>query len=125
MAFSMDVTLIGTGTQTELYSQVSLENSKAIRRNPERDLGTPHVFTISHEEKGKNMEAVDRHLVRLDWKELDSGDPANAVLIASVYFVIIKPRRIITEADITEMVTQICNFLLDPANLIKILNSEP
>jgi hypothetical protein len=70
------------------------------------------------------MNAIDRHLIRLNDVQEDTGSDTNAVLSGSVYLVIEKPRRIITDAMISSMVEQMVDFLT-AANLAKILNGEP
>jgi hypothetical protein len=74
---------------------------------------------------GKQLKAMDRHLVRLNLVEEDTGSDEIATISGSVYCVIEAPRRIVTEAMVSDMVTQLVDFLTTAGNLTKILNSEP
>jgi len=124
MSFPTDISLDDLTPTTFTYSQISLENSKSVRNDATRGLGTPRSLVISHTTSGSGMNAVDRHLVRLNDVKEDTGSDTNAVLSGSVYVVIEKPRRILTDADMTSMVEQLVDFLT-AANLAKVLNGEP
>lgn len=125
MSFPTDIALDDTnGPTTFTYSQISLENSKSVRSDALRDLGTPRTLVISHTAVGSGMKATDRHLIRLNDTQEDTGSDEIATLTGSVYVVIEKPRRIIATADITSMIQQLIDFL-DAANIVKILNGEP
>jgi len=125
MAFTSDITLVDDGTNDVVYSQISLENSKSIRTDASRALGTPRSLVISHEVSGSGMKATDRHLVRLNRVEEDTGSDVIATVSGSVYLVMEAPRRIVTSAMIEDMLTQLIGFLSVPANVTKLLNSEP
>jgi hypothetical protein len=125
MAFSTDITLTGTAAATYTYSQISLEGAKSIRKDSTRDLGTPRSMVISHSVSGKGMTAVDRHLVRLNLVEEDTGSEEIATVGSSVYVVIEAPRRIVTSAMLQDQVDQMVDFLTTEGNLDKLLNSEP
>jgi hypothetical protein len=124
MSFPTDIQLIGDAASDQTYSQISLLGGKSIRSDSARTLGNPRTLVISHEVVGKQLKAMDRHLVRLNLVEEDTGSDEIATISASVYCVIEAPRRIITEAMVSDMVTQLIDFL-DAANLTKLLNSEP
>lgn len=124
MSFPTDITLNDLTPAAFTYSQISLEGGKSIRTDAARGLGEPRSLVISHQTSGSGLSAVDRHLVRLQDTQEDTGADSIAVLSGSAYIVIEKPRRIITDADITSMVEQLVDFLT-PANLTKILNGEP
>lgn len=124
MSFPTDIALDDLTPTTFTYSQISLENSKSIRNDATRDLGTPRSLIISHSQTGSGMKATDRHLIRLNDVQEDTGSEDFATLSGSVYMVIEKPRRIITNADVSSMVEQLIDFL-SAANLTKILNGEP
>jgi hypothetical protein len=121
--FASDITL-NDGAADHTYSQISLENSKSVRANATRDPGTPETLVISHSVAGSGMKAIDRHLIRLNLVEEDTGSTDIATLTGSTYIVIEKPRRIITSDDISKQVIQLVAFLTS-ANLTKILNGEP
>jgi hypothetical protein len=72
------------------------------------------------------MQAVDRHLARLDRVEVDPDDDTTTVS-GSAYLVLEHPRRVITEAMILDMVTQLVDFVTasSGANLTKLMNREP
>lgn len=125
MAFSPDIVIADAATDNVTYSQISLENSKSIRTDAARELGTPRSLTISHQTTGKNLSAKDRHLVRFDLVEADTDiSDGIATVSSSVYLVIENPRRIITKEQTLDMVTQLVNFTT-AANLAKIMNGEP
>jgi hypothetical protein len=124
MSFPTDVALDDLAPVTFTYSQISLEGGKSIRNDATRELGTPRSLVISHSANGSGMNAVDRHLVRLNDVQEDTGSDTNAVLSGSVYMVIEKPRRIISDADVTSMIEQMADFMTS-ANIVKILNGEP
>lgn len=124
MSFSTDIALDDLTPTTFTYSQISLENAKSIRADATRGLALPRTLVISHTTNGSGMTATDRHLVRLNDTQEDTGSDTIASLTGSVYLVIEKPRRIITDADITSMVEQLIDFC-SAANLVKILNGEP
>jgi hypothetical protein len=125
MSFATDVTLTGDAASSQTYSQISLENAKSVRKDATRDLGTPRSMVISHTINGAGLTAVDRHLVRLNLTEEDSGADAFATISGSVYCVIEAPRRIVDATMLSDMVTQLVDFLTTSGNLDKILNSEP
>jgi hypothetical protein len=122
--FTTDLTLTD-GTTPVTYSQISLENKKCIRQDATRPLGTPRTLTISHETTGKGMTAVDRHLVRLDLVEEDTGSDDIATVSASTYMVLHVPRRIVTTTMIKHMIDCLTAFMAVEANQDKVLNSEP
>jgi hypothetical protein len=124
MSFATDITLADDTPANHVYSQISLESSKSIRNNAALSLGTPETMIISHTTSGKGMTATDRHLVRLNHVEEDTGSTEIATLTGSVYIVLEKPRRIITDVQMSHMVTQLINFLT-AANLTKLLAGEP
>jgi len=125
MAFPSDITLVDDAVANVVYSQISLEKGKSIRQDSTRDLGTPRSLTISHQVSGTGMKATDRHLVRLDLVEEDTGSDTIATVSGSVYAVLECPRRIVTAAMIKDMLTQLTGFLVVEANVDKLLNSEP
>lgn len=125
MSFPTDIALDDTnGPTTFTYSQISLENSKSIRADATRGVALPRTLVISHSTNGSGMNAIDRHLIRLNDVKEDTGSEDNATLSGSAYIVLEKPRRIVADADITSMVQQLIDFL-SAANLVKILNGEP
>lgn len=124
MSFPLDIALDDLTPATHTYSQISLEKGKSIRNDATRGLGTPRSLIISHTANGSGMNATDRHLIRLNDVKEDTGSDTNAVLSGSVYMVIEKPRRILTDGDISSMIEQLVDFLT-AANIAKILNGEP
>lgn len=125
MAFSTDISIDDGTPTTYVYSQISLQDAKSIRRDATRPLGTPRSLIISHTTNGVGMSAVDRHLVRLNLVEEDTGSDDLATVSASAYMVLEVPRRIVTTAMIESMIEQQLDFFGTPANVAKILNSEP
>jgi hypothetical protein len=125
MSFTTDIQLIGDAASDQTYSQISLVGGKCIRNDSARVLGNPRSLIISHEVVGKQLKAMDRHLVRLNLVEEDTGTDDIATISGSVYCVIEAPRRIVTEAMLSDMVTQMVDFLTTAGNLAKFLNSEP
>lgn len=126
MSFPTDITLTGDAASSQTYSQISLENGKSVRKDATRDLGEPRSLVISHTTNGSGMSAVDRHLVRLNLVEEDTGTSEQIDQISgSVYCVIEAPRRIVTSTMISDMVTQLVDFLTTAGYLDKVLNSEP
>jgi hypothetical protein len=123
MSFTSDITIVDASTNDAVYSTISMAESKSIRKDDTRELGTPRSLTISHQTTGKNMTAIDRHLVRLDLVEEDSGSDDIATLSGSVYVVIENPRRIVTKTMVKDMVVQLVNFLTD-ANVEKVLSGQ-
>jgi hypothetical protein len=71
------------------------------------------------------MTAVDRHLVRLNLVEEDSGSDDLATVSASAYVVLEVPRRIVTTTMVQYMIEQLLDFFGVQGNIDKILNSEP
>lgn len=125
MAFTTDITLTGDAASSQVYSLISTNESKSVRRDAARDLGVPRTMLISHETNGKGMNAVDRHLVRLNLVEEDTGSDDIAIVSSSIYCVIEAPRRIVTITMMKDMLTQLLGFLGTEANVDKLLNSEP
>jgi len=119
--FNTDVTLAGDNSSTRGYSLTSIVDGKAIRSNASAPLGEPETLTVSHSKRSADPNASTRHLVRLDLTKTNGlGESATG----SVYCVIESPKTIITTAQISDMVTQLKNFL-SAANLLKLLNNEP
>jgi hypothetical protein len=125
MSFTTDIQLTGDAASDQTYSQISLVAGKCIRSDSARTLGNPRTLIISHEQVGKQLKAMDRHLIRLNIVEEDTGTEEIATISGSVYCVIEAPRRIVTEAMLSDMVTQMVDFLTTAGNLTKILNNEP
>jgi hypothetical protein len=123
--FPSSITLTGDAASSQTYDQISLVGGKCIRDDAARDLGTPRTMIISHENKGSGLTAVDRHLVRLNLVEEDTGTDAIATISSSVYLVIEAPRRIVTKAMIKDQITQLIGFLETATYVDKLLNSEP
>lgn len=123
--FDNNVVLTGdSGTTT--YSLISVKDSSSIRSDPDASMATPRTLIISHSVQGKGVQAVDRHLVRLNRVEADPAD-STTVCSGSAYLVLEVPRQVVTEAMIKDMVTQLFDFVTAStgANLEKVLNSEP
>jgi hypothetical protein len=100
---------------------VSIVDGKAIRSNPSAPLGEPETLTISHSPRSGAVGAPLRHLVRLD---LTKSNVAGEKQTGSVYMVLEAPLTIITSAQLSDMVTQLKNFL-SAGNLTKLINNEP
>jgi len=81
------------------------------------------TLTISHETTGKGAAAVDRHLVRIDQVELDSGDNVT-LATGSVHLVLTVPRRVITAQIMQDLVTRLTAFVTS-GNVTKLLAGEP
>lgn len=125
MAFATDISLDDSVPNTYVYSQISLADAKSIRRDASRPLGQPRSLIISHSTNGTGMTAVDRHLVRLNLVEEDSGSDDLATVSASAYVVLEVPRRIVTTTMVQYMIEQLLDFFGVQGNIDKILNSEP
>jgi hypothetical protein len=123
--FTTDITLTDDQTNETVFSQISVVDSKSIRKDATQTLGEPNTLTISHQTTGANMKAKDRHLIRRDMVKEDTGTDEVDAISASAYFVIEAPRRIFAEADILAIVTELADFVKTPANLTKLLNGEP
>jgi hypothetical protein len=79
-------------------------------------------MVISHTSSGSGVNAVDRHLVRLNEAALGSDNVT--VKTGSIYIVIEKPRQIVTDAAVQDLLDELVGFMT-PSNLAKLLNSEP
>jgi methyl coenzyme M reductase subunit D len=119
--FANDITL-SDGTNSHVYSLVSLQDSKATRAVAASGLTTPKTMVISHTSSGSGVNAVDRHLVRLNEAALGSDNVT--VKTGSIYIVIEKPRQIVTDAAVQDLLDELVGFMT-PSNLAKLLNSEP
>lgn len=122
MSFSAQVS-INDGTTTYAYDQISLVDSKSVRRVASRGVNFPKSLTISHAESGSATSKTNRSLVRLNDTREDALS-GKGVSTGSVYVVIEKPQRVITDEIIQNMVKEIIAFLT-PANVTKLLNGEP
>lgn len=123
--FNNDVTLTGdSGTTT--YSLISVKDSTSIRSDATQTSAAPRTLKISSTVQGKGMQAIDRHLARLDRVEVDPDDDTTTVS-GSAYLVLEHPRRVITEAMILDLVTQLVDFVTadSGSNLTKLMNREP
>jgi hypothetical protein len=120
-----NITLTGDSGDTT-YDLISISGGKSIRSDATQTLATPRSLTLNNSVVGKSASAVDRHLIRLDRVEADPDD-STSVVSGSVYMVLEVPRRVITEAMIKDMVTQLVDFVTmsSGANLEKVLNNEP
>lgn len=122
MSFPNDVTL-SDGTNSHMYSLISLENAKSIRSVAASGLSTPKTLTISHQVNGTGLTAVDRHLVKLNETKTDTEGVKLAA--GEVYIVYSKPRQIITDSDIQDLQDELVAFITAAGNLAKLLNGEP
>jgi len=125
MSFPIDITLTDGSAGTSTVSTISVNESKSIRRDPSAGMATPLSLTISHQVNGKNLKAMDRHLIRLDNVKEDTGSEDLAVISASVYMVVEAPRRIFSEADLLSMAEKVSSFVTESGNFAKIMNGEP
>lgn len=114
------------------YGLISIEKQQSQRSNPSAEIGTPDIFTISHETKGKGAAAVDRHLVRFDTTyEEENADGSTTTRTASAYVVLVAPHSVVTKANVKLAYDKIVDFLAatetgaSSDNLDRVLNGEP
>lgn len=120
--FNTDITLAGDASSSTTYSLTSIDGGNSDRRDAAAALDSPKSLFIKHEDVTRGTLKSDRHLVRLE-----RTAPQAVTLLpvtASVHVVIDAPRDTITAVMISDMVTQLKNFLTS-GNLTKLLNDEP
>jgi len=123
MPFTPDVTIADFSAVDVDFNYISMVGTKVIRKDPDRDVDSPRVMTISHEVSGKGSAAVDRHLLRFDQTEVDDNDDTS-IATGSAHIVLTVPRKNITVDIMKDLVTFVKNYLTE-ANIEKILNGEP
>lgn len=124
MSFSSDITVADTTPASFTYSQISLVGSKSIRTDATRGVAYPRSMVISHQTVGTGAKILDRSLVRLSDVRVDTVAADGSSQTGSVYLVIEKPRRVITDAMINSMIDQLINFC-SAGNRAKLFNGEP
>lgn len=123
--FPADITLTDKSTVAVTYSQISLVDSKSVRKAAASGAATPKTLIISHTESGKGLSAVDRRLIRINDTYQASTDGSVETQTGSVYLVIEKPRNIVTDAHVNSMLDRLVEFISSTGNRAKILNGEP
>jgi hypothetical protein len=108
-----------------VYNLIESGVKRTVRSAEGLALGLPWNLTISHQQTGKNMDARDRHLIRLD-RTYEDSDSDDGVITGSVYAVIDAPRRIFTSTELYEMWIEIHNILTMNSNawLLDILENQ-
>lgn len=128
--FNQNVAIV-VGETTTNYALTSITNGKSVRNNASASMGTPDVFQISHETKGKGSAAVDRHLIRLDtsYESVESG--VSTIATATAYIVLVAPHKVVTSTNVKDAYKKLASFLAateagaSSDNLARILNNEP
>lgn len=123
---------ITLGETTYGYGLLSVIEQNSRRGNASASIGTPDVFSISHETKGKGASAVDRHLVRVDTTYEAVGSNGESFLAtASAYVVLVVPHSVVTKANVKLAYDKVVAFLASTesgaseTNLARVLNGEP
>lgn len=111
--------------QTVTYSPISIEQGKSIRSDFSRGVAFPRTLVVAHSATGKNHSLMDRHLFRLNDVKEDASSDSVSAQSASVYLVVEKPRRIVTDADIISMIQQITAYFGVSANITEHLAGKP
>lgn len=119
---SLDITLAGDASSSQIYSLVSVEQGNSIRSNASAPTDSPQVMTVKHESYTKGTVKGKRHLVRLERTrpEAETATPVTG----SVHVVFDLPNATVTAADLKDMFTQIKN-LLTAGIITQIFNGEP
>lgn len=110
---------------TVTYSPVSLENGKSVRSDFSRGVAFPRTLTVAHSTTGKGHGLLDRHLFRLTDVQEDTASESVSAQAGSVYLVVEKPRRIVTDAHISSMIEQIIDYFSVSANITEHLAGKP
>jgi len=125
-------TSIVVGESTTKYGLISVQGGTSVRSNEDATIGTPDLFTISHETKGKGAAAVDRHMVRIDTtKAIENSDGSIGTATATAYVVLIAPHAVVTKADVAFAFAKLEAFLVateagaTKQNLQRVLGNEP
>jgi hypothetical protein len=122
MSFPTEITLTN-GTDDNVVSTISIQDSTTVRRDASRGLVLPLIMRISTQESGSGVNRSSRHLVRLDsTSNYDDDDPA-AKATRSVYFNVINPQVFADNSELLIMIDQLKDFL-SAANIAKLLNGE-
>jgi expansin (peptidoglycan-binding protein) len=119
---SLDITLAGDASSSQIYSLVDVDNGNSVRKNSSAPADAPQSLTIKHESYTKSGYSGGRHLIRLDRSRAQA-----TTLIpvqGSVYVVIDAPANTVSAADLKDMFTQLKN-LLTAGVISQMLNGEP
>jgi hypothetical protein len=105
----LTLTLDVAETTDVVYNVIEQSGRKTVRQAEGTSLGLPWLLTISHQAQGKNMDAIDRHLFRLD-RVLEDSESDDGIITGSVYTVVVAPRRVFTTAKFKEMLLETQSF---------------
>lgn len=131
--FTNDITLNPTGQLTgasnvdSVYSLISLENQKAVRRSSANAIGAPNTLTISHEtRKGKGYNYTGSSVKQS--QVLSDMTSAQKVQIDCGFYLNVPQGTFLSDTTILtqvrDQVGRLCAFLRADGNLAKLLNAE-
>lgn len=119
MAFTESITLTKADASSQVYSTVSKNDKRTIRRDATRGLDQPMSLTVSHEEinGGKRVNTA----VIIDRTDLDDDlvTLGNLRVLCKVTY----DKEVISAASIDEALDELKEFLT-AANITKLLNQE-
>lgn len=117
----IDTANITDGTDNHVYSIVSIEPYKSIRREAAAGNDQPALLTISHQRTGTGLTSRTRSLVRFD-RTVEDADGNQAT--QSAYLVLEVPTKITSDASIGKTLNELVAFLAVSGYTGKILNEE-
>lgn len=109
---------VNDGIAARTYNFIKENDSRAQYRDlTSSTLALPHVLEISHQEGSTTK--PDRHLVR--FARTDTNTTGDKIDTGSVHVVIAAPRSVVELSTVEAMISEIVDFLSEPANVDAIL----
>jgi len=120
MAFTSDITLHNAAEGNQVYSLVSQDNTRSVRKDATRPIGAPMGLTIAHE-ISKDGTKVNTAV----WLERTEIDDESLVIENGKILLKLSYTKgvVLTADDIQELRKELVEFL-SAANVTKLLNQE-
>jgi hypothetical protein len=125
MSFSTagDVTIADETPADVDYSEVQNTGSKCLYADRTRDIGTPRGLEISHQNVGTGDDARLRSMVKLS-NSIENSALEGDVVEHRAHIVLDTPLRVVTKADVIDIVKQLTNFIDGATFVDQIMNKE-
>jgi len=125
MSFSTSgIITIADATPADVdYAEVQNTGSKCLYSDRARDIGTPRGLEISHQTVGTGDAARLRSMVKLS-NSVENGAVEGDVLEHRAHIVLDTPLRVVTKAMVTDIITQLSNFVGEATFVDQIMNRE-
>jgi hypothetical protein len=125
MSFSTNgqITIQDNTPADVVYSEVQNTGSQCVYADRTRDIGVPRQLIISHQLLGSGDAKRLRSLVKLT-NSIENAALEGDVVEARCYIVCDTPLRVVDKATVTDMLTQLENFISSSGFVDQLMNQE-